>query len=100
MLNYAFANGGLYFGMGGNSDKTTAYSDANSYSSLYWAADWDTFAGPCVGFHVDDLGWTYAVDSGGDTNSGGSLDKWDLWTSRWGYGKRSTAGTLNDCCTR
>ena len=97
MINYAFANGGLYFSMGGNPKRTysgTNYND--NYSSFYWAADWDTFAGPCVGFHVDDLGYTYSVVSGGDTNSSGSVDKWVLYTSRWGGGKQSTAGTLND----
>ena len=96
MLNYAFANGGLYYSMGGNINKTTAFDASNSYSSYYWAGDWDTFAGPCVGFHVDDLGYTYSVVSGGDTNSSGSVDKWDLYTSRWGYGLHSTAGTLNE----
>lgn len=96
MLNYAFANGGLYYSMGGNTDKTTAYSAGSSYSSIYWAGDYDTFAGPCVGFHVDELGYTYSVDSGGDTNTSGSVDKWDLWTSRWGQGRRSYRGTLND----
>lgn len=95
MLNYAFANGGLYFSMGGNSNKTTAYSEDNSYSSRYWAGDWDTFAGPCVGFHVDDLGYTYSLDSGGDTNGSGSVDKWVLYSSRWGLGTRNTGGTLD-----
>ena len=95
MLNYAFANGGLYYSMGGNSDKTTAYSTDNSYSSIYWAGDWDTFAGPCVGFHVDELGYTYSLDSGGDTNKEGSVDKWVLYSSRWGLGKHDNTGTLN-----
>lgn len=94
MLNYAFANGGLYYSMGGNTDKTTAYSTDNSYSSIYWAGDWDTFAGPCVGFHVDELGYTYSLDSGGDTNGSGSVDKWVLYSSRWGLGTRDTGGTL------
>ena len=94
MLNYAFANGGVYYSMGGNTDKTTAYSATNSYSSIYWAGDYDTFAGPSVGFHVDELGYTYSVDSGGDTNTSGSVDKWDLWTSRWGKGTTGQAGTL------
>ena len=94
MLNYAFANGGVYYSMGGNTDKTTAYSADNSYSSIYWAGDYDTFAGPSVGFHVDELGYTYSVDSGGDTNTSGSVDKWDLWTSRWGKGTTGQAGTL------
>jgi hypothetical protein len=94
MLNYAFANGGLYYSMGGNTGKTTAYNVDNSYSSIYWAADWDTFAGPCVGFHVDELGYTYSVDSGGDTNGSGSVDKWDLYSSRWERGERNTGGTL------
>ncbi|MBR0494715.1 MAG: hypothetical protein IJJ71_00890 [Treponema sp.] len=89
MLNYAFANGGLYYSMGGK------VSDTN-YSSYYWAADWDTFAGPCVGFHVDELGYTYSVVSGGDTNNSGSVDKWDLYTSRWGIGPHNSGGTLND----
>lgn len=63
MLNYAFANGGLWYNMGGNINATSAYDATNSYSSYYWAGDWDTFAGPCVGFHVDDLGYTYSVAS-------------------------------------
>ena len=95
MLNYAFANGGLYYSMGGNSDKTTAYRKDNSYSSIYWAGDWDTFAGPCVGFHVDELGYTYSLDSGGDTNKEGSVDKWVLYSSRWGLGTHGNTGTLN-----
>ena len=94
MLNYAFANGGLYYSMGGNTGKTTAYDSTNSYSSIYWAGDWDTFAGPSVGFHVDDLGWTYSLDSGGDTNSSGSVDKWAFYTSRWNRGSLGTEGTL------
>ncbi|MCI5518967.1 MAG: Ig-like domain-containing protein [Treponema sp.] len=92
MLNYAFANGGLYYSMGGNSNKTTAYSD-NSYSSIYWAGDWDTFAGPCVGFHVDELGYTYSVVTGGDTNNSGHVDKYAFYTSRWGLGEKGTGGT-------
>lgn len=96
MLNYAFANGGLYFSMGGNTDNTTAYSATKSYSSYYWAGDWDTFAGPCVGFHVDELGYTYSVVSGGDTNNSGSVDKWVLYTSRWGLGPHNSGGTLDD----
>ena len=95
MLNYAFANGGLYYSMGGNSDNKTEYSTDNSYSSIYWAGDWDTFAGPCVGFHVDELGYTYSLDSGGDTNKEGSVDKWVLYSSRWGLGKHDNTGTLN-----
>ena len=95
MLNYAFANGGLYFSMGGNTNKTTAYDATNSYSSIYWAGDYDTFASPCVGFHVDELGYTYAVDSGGDTNTGGSVDKWVLYSSRWGDEDKDYYGTLN-----
>ncbi|BDC96779.1 hypothetical protein [Treponema saccharophilum] len=95
MLNYAFANGGLYFSMGGNTNKTTAYDATNSYSSIYWAGDYDTFASPCVGFHVDELGYTYAVDSGGDTNTSGSVDKWVFYSSRWTQGRRDTEGTLS-----
>ena len=93
MLNYAFANGGLYYSMGGNTDKAYAYSTDNSYSSIYWAGDWDTFAGPCVGFHVDDLGYTYSVVTGGDTNNSGDVDKYAFYTSRWGLGKYGTGGT-------
>ncbi len=95
MLNYAFANGGTFFSMGGNTGKTTAYNANNSYSSIYWAADWDTFAGSSVGFHIDDLGWTYSVTSGGDTNDGGSTDNWVLYTSRWNQGERDRNGTIN-----
>ena len=94
MLNYAFANGGLYYSMGGNTTKnSTAYSATNSYSSIYWAGDWDTFAGPCVGFHVDELGYTYSVVTGGDTNNSGHVDKYAFYTSRWGRGERGTGGT-------
>ena len=96
MLNYAFANGGLYYSMGGNSNKTTAYSKDNSYSSIYWAGDWDTFAGPCVGFHVDELGYTYSVVTGGDTNNSGHVDKYAFYTSRWGLGEKGTGGTYGD----
>lgn len=89
MLNYAFANGGVYYSMGGAVSGT-------DYSSYYWTGDYDTFAGPCVGFHVDELGYTYSVDSGGDTNTSGSVDKWDLWTSRWGMGTHTYNGTLGN----
>lgn len=85
MLNFAFANGGLYFSMGDG-----------TYSSQYWAADYDTMAGPSVGLHVDALGYTYATDSGGDTNTSGSVDKYDLWSSRFGIGTRGQTGTLTD----
>ena len=95
MLNYAFANGGVYYSMGGNINNTNEYSTTNSYSSYYWAGDYDTFAGPCVGFHVDDLGYTYSVVSGGDTNTSGSVDKWVLYSSRWGILGRDFYGTLN-----
>ena len=92
MLNYAFANGGLYYSMGGNTDKTRSYKN-DSYSSIYWAGDWDTFAGPCVGFHVDDQGYTYSVVTGGDTNKDGHVDKYAFYTSRWGKGTLGTGGT-------
>ena len=92
MLNYAFANGGLYYSMGGNTDKTRSYKN-ESYSSIYWAGDWDTFAGPCVGFHVDDQGYTYSVVTGGDTNNSGHVDKYAFYTSRWGKGTLGTGGT-------
>ena len=85
MLNFAFANGGLFYSM---ADKT--------YSSRYWAGDWDTFAGPSVGFAVDSLGNTYSVASGGDTNKEGSVDKYVFYTSRWGIGLHNTGGTLNE----
>ena len=85
MLNFAFANGGLFYSM---ADKT--------YSSRYWAGDWDTFAGPSVGFAVDSLGYTYSVASGGDTNNGGSVDKYVFYTGRWGMGLHGTGGTLNE----
>ena len=102
---YAFANGGLYYSLGGHvgsyyyhiKDNNRGIVNVNDdFSSYYWAADWDTFAGPCVGFHVDELGNSYSVVSGGDTNSSGSVDKWVFYTSRWGAGKHGTAGTLND----
>ena len=85
MLNFAFANGGLFYSM---ADKT--------YSSRYWAGDWDTFAGPSLGFAVDSLGYTYSVASGGDTNNGGSVDKYVFYTGRWGIGLHNTGGTLNE----
>ena len=93
MLNFAFANGGLYYSMGGTVNGT-------EYSSYYWAGDWDTFAGPCVGLAVDSLGYTYSVASGGDTNSSGSVDKYNLYTSRWGLGAHSTEGTLSGTNSR
>lgn len=84
MLNFAFANGGVYYSMGNN-----------EYSSQYWCADYDTFAGPCVGFHVDDFGYTYSVASGGDTNTSGSIDKYVLYSGRWGPLDKNYYGTLN-----
>ncbi len=88
MLNFAFANGGLFYSVGGRVNDV-------DYSSIYWAADWDTFAGPCTGLAVDSLGNVYSVDSGGDTNNSGSVDKYNLYTSRWGLGRRDTEGTLS-----
>ncbi|MCQ2612269.1 MAG: hypothetical protein MJ183_01540, partial [Treponemataceae bacterium] len=93
MLNFAFANGGLFYSMGGKVNNV-------DYSSIYWAADWDTFAGPCTGLVVDSLGYTYSVDSGGDTNNSGSVDKYNLYTSRWGLGSRNTDGTLSGTRSR
>nr|MCR4733385.1 hypothetical protein [Treponema sp.] len=82
MLTYAFANGGLYFNMGGTLSNT-------DYSSYYWGLDWDTFAGSTVGFHVDELGYTYSVCAGGDTNTSGDVDNWAFWSSRWGLPQRN-----------
>ena len=86
MLNYAFANGSLFYSMAGKVNGT-------DYSSYYWAGDWDVFTSACVGFTVDDLGYTYSSCSGGDTNDSGEVDTYAMWSSRWGIGTHGTGGT-------
>ncbi len=46
-------------------------------------------------FHVDDFGNTYSVASGGDTNTSGSVDKYVMYSSRWGYLNKDYRGTLD-----
>lgn len=70
MLNFAFADGPLYFDMG-----------SSTVSYKYWTASFDMMSG--VGLGVDNNGNTYATVTGGDTNSK-EADKAVFYTSLWG----------------
>lgn len=74
MIQFAFANGPLYFSMGGGNylDDTTSHD--------FWSQSYDMFTS--IGFTVDDLGYTYGVCSGGDINSS-SADVFVLHSSRF-----------------
>lgn len=84
-LGFAFANGSLFFSMGGIDNK-------ENYSATYWMGSFDFFTS--IGFAYDDLGYTYGTAAGGDCNSGES-DAWCFATSRWGIGSRSQRGSYD-----
>lgn len=84
-IGMAFANGALYFSMGGTLNETT-------YSSQYWMGSYDFFTS--VAFSYDDLGYTYGTAAGGDCNSNEG-DAYCFVTSRWGVGERSQRGSYD-----
>lgn len=83
-LNFAYANGPLYFTMG---SRLTG-GDSTSYD--YWMGSYDFFTS--IGYTVDKLGYGYGVAAGGDINSS-SADHFVLATGRWGTGGRSNRGS-------
>jgi hypothetical protein len=85
-LNFAFANGPLYFSMGSRIPN----NDSTSYD--YWTASYDFFTS--VGYAVDKLGYGYGVASGGDINSN-SADNFIFVTGRWGTGTRGQRGSMD-----
>lgn len=85
MIHFAFADGPLFFAMGGGYYTST---DHTSYD--YWVGGYDFFGS--VGFAVDDIGHTYGVTAGGDINST-TADSFALYSSRWGVGSRANDGS-------
>lgn len=75
MIQFAFANGPLYFSMGGGN----YLSDTTSHD--YWSASYDMFTS--IGFAIDDFGYTYGCAAGGDINAN-SADLFVLYSSRFG----------------
>ncbi|WP_191013848.1 beta strand repeat-containing protein [Treponema zioleckii] len=88
MIHFAFADGPLFFAMGGGYYGSNSTSDHTSYD--YWVGGFDFFSS--VGFAVDDIGHTYGVTAGGDINST-TADSFSLYTSRWGIGGRNDNGS-------
>ena len=74
MIQFAFANGPLYFSMGGGN----YLQDTTSHD--FWSQSYDFFTS--IGYTVDDLGYTYGVCAGGDINSD-SADVFALHSSRF-----------------
>ena len=84
-IGMAFANGALYFSMGGTVSSET-------YSSQYWMGSYDFFTS--VGFAYDDLGYSYGSAAGGDCNSSEG-DAYCFVTSRWGIGAQGQRGSYD-----
>lgn len=88
-IGMAFANGALYFSMGGTVSSET-------YSSQYWMGSYDFFTS--VGFAYDDLGYSYGSAAGGDCNSSEG-DAYCFVTSRWGIGAHGQRGSYDGANT-
>ena len=85
-LNFAYANGPLYFTMG-----SRLYGgDSTSYD--YWMGSYDFFTS--IGYTVDKLGYGYGVAAGGDINAN-STDNFIFATGRWGVGGRGQRGSYD-----
>ncbi|MCR5080122.1 MAG: hypothetical protein K6B17_02115, partial [Treponema sp.] len=94
--NFAFTNGNLWWNMGGNVNVNGKPS--GDFSSYYWSGGYDCLATITVGFHVDEMGYTYGSGAGGDSNTSTppAIDSYTMWVQRWGLGSqdaRSTYGT-------
>ena len=89
VIGMAFANGALYFSMGGTVSSKT-------YSSQYWMGSYDFFTS--VGFAYDDLGYSYGSAAGGDCNSSEG-DAYCFVTSRWGIGAQGQRGSYDGANT-
>ncbi|MCI6826692.1 MAG: hypothetical protein MR937_05175, partial [Spirochaetia bacterium] len=85
VIGMAFANGALYFSMGGTVSSKT-------YSSQYWMGSYDFFTS--VGFAYDDLGYSYGSAAGGDCNENEG-DAYCFVTSRWGIGAHGKRGSYD-----
>lgn len=88
-IGMAFANGALYFSMGGTISSKT-------YSSQYWMGSYDFFTS--VGFAYDDLGYSYGSAAGGDCNEKEG-DAYCFVTSRWGIGAHGQRGSYDGANT-
>lgn len=84
-IGMAFANGALYFSMGGTISSKT-------YSSQYWMGSYDFFTS--VSFTYDDLGYSYGSAAGGDCNEKEG-DAYCFVTSRWGIGTHGQRGSYD-----
>lgn len=94
--NFAFTNGNLWWNMGGNVNVNG--KPRGDFSSYYWSGGYDCLATVTVGFHVDEMGYTYGSGAGGDSNTSTppAIDSYTMWVQRWGLGSqdaRSTYGT-------
>ena len=94
--NFAFTNGNLWWNMGGKVNVNDKPS--GDFSSYYWSGGYDCLATVTVGFHVDEMGYTYGSGAGGDSNTSTppAIDSYTMWVQRWGLGSqdaRSTYGT-------
>lgn len=87
-LGFAFANGSLFFSMGGK----VGTRPETLYSAQYWMGSYDFFTS--IGFAYDDLGNTYGTAAGGDCNSDEG-DAWCFVTSRWGIGVQGQRGSYD-----
>lgn len=87
-LGFAFANGSLFFSMGGK----VGTRPETLYSAQYWMGSYDFFTS--IGFAYDDLGNTYGTAAGGDCNAQEG-DAWCFVTSRWGIGVQGQRGSYD-----
>lgn len=91
-LGFAFANGSLFFSMGGKVSNNSWSSTQTLYSAQYWMGSYDFFTS--IGFAYDDLGNTYGTAAGGDCNAQEG-DAWCFVTSRWGIGVQGQRGSYD-----
>lgn len=87
-IGFAFANGSLFFSMGGK----VGTRPETLYSAQYWMGSYDFFTS--IGFAYDDLGNTYGTAAGGDCNAEEG-DAWCFVTSRWGIGTQGQRGSYD-----
>lgn len=87
-IGFAFANGSLFFSMGGK----VGTRPETLYSAQYWMGSYDFFTS--IGFAYDDLGNTYGTAAGGDCNAQEG-DAWCFVTSRWGIGTQGQRGSYD-----
>ncbi len=78
LIQYAYADG-VYLVMGNGYPRTNT-------SAQKWMFGYDTYQEPSIGFHIDQLGRTFASGHSSDTNSGERVDVAKLTASHWGSG--------------